>query len=252
MEGLTELEHALAETSPDPSRGAEVRRLLVESELHVLGEEVGMAAAGRLDDGKRELRLVHHTFQGTTYLSAYTSLRRVEAVAPGEPYLVLRGGAVFGAVEPGVQLVVNLGSWPNRSFDHQEAAELAALWERSRAPAPAAPAAADVRQPERYPAPVLEALWAHFGGSEAVVEAYLAQVFEAGHPSHLLVAFRTRHPAGAGQATAEAGRVVAAVHDVEVRLHELGSDELSRRVVEAGVCFFERSQPASDAAGLVS
>jgi SseB protein C-terminal domain/SseB protein N-terminal domain len=234
MEELTELERALAEVTHEPSREDELRRLLVEGELYVLGEEVGAA-----DGERRELRLVHHTLQGTTYLSAYTSPERAQAVAPGQPYLVLRGRAVLDAVTPGVQLVINLGSWPNRSFTHDEATRLARFGKPG------------VHQPERYPSGLLEALWTHFRDTEGVLEAHLAEIVEDGAPGRLLIAFSVAHPASAEKVAEEAKRLASTVHDAEVRLHHLGSDELSRLVLEAGVCFFDRAQLAAGPAGFV-
>ncbi|MGH7867072.1 MAG: SseB family protein [Candidatus Dormibacteraceae bacterium] len=126
MNPLSELDQALAEAAYESRREADFRRMLPESDLYVLGEEGEEVALGR-----RELKLIHHTFGSMTYLSAYTSLNRLQMVAFGLPYLVVQGAAVFAAVSPGVHLALNLGGWPNRIFTDREAAELAAAWRES-------------------------------------------------------------------------------------------------------------------------
>ena len=134
-------------------------------------------------------------------------------------------------VPPGVRLVINLGSWPNRTIEHEEAAALVLEW------------GPQLRQPERYPAGLLETLWAHFCRLGSVLEAYLAEVIDAGHAS-LVVALRMAD-GGAAAVPVEAERLAATVHGVDLRVHELGEDDLSHRLLEAGVCFFDRAYVAA-------
>lgn len=223
---LSELEQALAEVSRDQALESGLRRLLLESDFYVLGEEGDEVAPGQ-----RQVQLVHHTLQARTYLSAYTSLQRIQSVVMGQPYVVLRGGAIFAAVQPDVMLILNLGSWPNRSFTYEEARDMASEWERSLP-------GHRVEQPEGYPARLLEALWVHFSRTPGVLQAHLAQVREAGKPPRLVVAVRVAASALAEQVLAEAREVARQAHGAEVHLHHLTGDELSQRVLEAGVCFF--------------
>jgi type III secretion system (T3SS) SseB-like protein len=224
MEALSELESLLAEASHEPASEERLRLLLLDSELYALGEEE--------PDGEG-VRLVQHTLRDTTYLSAYTSRERVEAVAPGESYVALPGGAILSALEPGVRLVINLGSWPNRTIEHEEAAALVLEW------------GPRLRQPERYPAGLLETLWAHFCRLGSVLEAHLAELLEAGQSSYLVVAFRTAEGDG-GPVAEEAQRLAAALHGIDVRFYQVGEDGFSRQLLEAGVCFFDRGHLTVD------
>jgi hypothetical protein len=225
---LSELEKALMEAPHHPATEARLRRLLLEHEFYVLGEQPESVA-----HGQREVRLVHHTVEGRTYLPAYTSRERILSMVVGEPYVVVGGGAVFAAVQPDMRLVVNLGSWPNRTFTHEQAMDLVAEWERSRP-------RLRVVQPDRYPAPLLEALWAHFCRTGDVHDAHLAQVWQVDKPPRLVIGVRVCDSSLAGQVLTEARGVASGAHDAEVQLHHVGRDDLSRQVLEEGVCFFGR------------
>lgn len=225
---LSELEQALTEAPHHPAGEGRLRRLLLEHEFYVLGEQREGVAPGR-----REVSLVHHTVQGRTYLPAYTSRERILSMVVGEPYVVIPGGALFAAVQPGMRLVVNLGSWPNRTFTHEQAMDLVAEWERVRPPHEVVP-------PDRYPARLLEALWAHFSRTGDVHDAHLAQVWEEDKPPRLVIGVRIDEPSLAGQVLTEARRVAWKAHDADVQLHQVGADDLSRRLLEGGICFFGR------------
>jgi hypothetical protein len=227
---FTKIEEALAGASYDLAHEPELHQLLLEAQLYVLDG----GRSGKLD----EPQLVHQTHQGITHLAAYTSLEKFHSVFPGQPHRVLPGGLIFGAIRPEVTLVINLGSWPTRTFSWQQAAELAAQWERL-------PDKGPVRQPKRYPASLLEALWAHFNQMECVGEAHIAEMHEAGRPPRLVIGLRINHLTLVEHALGEIRDVARYSHDVEVQLHHLAADELSEQLVREGICFFRRRLAAS-------
>ncbi|HEX4213342.1 MAG TPA: enhanced serine sensitivity protein SseB C-terminal domain-containing protein [Candidatus Dormibacteraeota bacterium] len=227
--GLSGLEQAIAEAAQDERRKDEVGRYLLDGELYVLGEKSPDPVSGRMD-----VRIVFHTFEGVTYLSAFTSMWRLRNVAGGDqPYLLLRGGLVFRSVQPGTQLVINLGSWPCLAFDHEAASRLGREWHDAAPPV--------VRSPQSYPAGLLEALWDRFQGQPEVQEAHVAEVMEEGHPVQLVIGLRLRRPELIEQAREEVRAVASQVHDAEVRVEHLGEDLLSRQVLQDGLRFFTRA-----------
>jgi hypothetical protein len=227
--GLSGLEEAIAEAAQDERRLDEVGRYLLDSELYVLGEKAPDPVSGRMD-----LRIVFHTFEGVTYLSAFTSMWRLRNVAGGDqPYLLLRGGLVFRSVQPDTQLVINLGSWPCLAFDYEDATRLGREWHD------AAPTL--VQSPQSYPAGLLEALWERFQARPDVQDAHVAEVMEEGRPVLLVIGVRVRHPELVEQAMEEVRAVARQVHDTEVRVEHLRDDVLSRQILQNGLRFFTRA-----------
>jgi hypothetical protein len=231
--GLSGLEQAIAEAAQDETLQHRVGLYLLNSELYVLGEKAPDPVSGRMD-----VRIVFHTFEGLTYLSAFTSMWRLRNVAGGDqPYMVLRGGLVFRSVQPGTQLVINLGSWPCLAFDHETASRLGGQWQDATAPL--------VRPPQSYPAGLLEALWDHFQERPDVQEAHVAEVMEQGRPVQLVIGLRLRRPDRIEKAREEVRAVARRVHDAEVRVEHLGEDALSGEVLQNGLRFFARPDAPS-------
>jgi hypothetical protein len=225
---LTGLELLLAGAQHDPGAETELRRLLPESDLYVLG--VFDATGG-------EPRLATHTLQNVAYLSAFTSTERLlTSTCGGEPYLMLPGWHVLQAVLPGQQLALNVGGWPCRTFSYKEATALVAEWRQ-------AGGGQDIQQPSRYPARLLEALWGLFGAIEEIEAAYLAELVERGQQPALVVAVSVSRPLPVDLGLEEMQGMARAVHGGDVRVHQLGPDEFSRRVRDVGVCFFSRYGP---------
>jgi SseB protein C-terminal domain len=97
-----------------------------------------------------------------------------------------------------------------------------------------------VRQPTSYPAPLLEALWVHFQHGGKVNEAYLAELLDGGASPQLAVGVRVSRLDLVESVLAAAGDVARGAYSGEVRFLRLNGDQLSRRVIEEGVCFFSR------------
>jgi hypothetical protein len=215
---LTRLELALAECGDGPLPLEPLGRLLMEGELYVVPE-----------GGRR--RPVAHVFGGGVYVPAYTTAGRMRSVMLGARVLALPGVSVLRAVPPGAQLILNLGTWPSRVVEHWDVGGLLEGWDRL-------PAEPRIEQPTYYPGSLLEALWDHFRAGP-VAEAYFAQVAADGRRPRLLVGIRARTPAPAARIVAQTVRVARAVYDAEVHIHHLGPDELSRRIIGVGSCFFD-------------
>jgi hypothetical protein len=235
---LTPVEELLIAASSDPAKRSEFYKMLLSSNLFVLGTADGAKLVPRM------LQV-----DGGPVLPMFTSPDRILDGAPaGTPYVGLNAKALLESIEPGTRAVLNPFSKFGKELTPEEIA-----WLRAGAPAgiqeTVIPAGVTVfmGQPAKRPEALLGALRSLFQLRPAVVEAYLAQVHTPGKDPgpHCVIGVRAD---GAGfRALLEDMAAVARgmlssqefVDFVEVRLG--GSGQLERYMLQNPTSFYRRT-----------
>jgi SseB protein C-terminal domain/SseB protein N-terminal domain len=188
------LESALMHAAKDAAARPEFYRLLLESDLLVLGR-VARATPGT--DGPTvlpgdSLQIVSAEINGRTSHPVFSSTTRLQTyIREQQNFLTLKGRALFEAT-PGASFVLNPGSDYGKELPPTEIMRL--LDPKATAPERVTlQKATSVRigQPAVYPHALVDALKEAFAARDDVVAAYLIQIAYEGQPSHPLIGIET-------------------------------------------------------------
>lgn len=188
------LENALMRAAREPAARPEFYRLLLESDLLVLGR-IARAAPGtegptvhpgdslQIASAQINGRTSHPVFSSTTRLQAY--------IRQKEDFLSLNGRTLFAAT-PGASFVLNPGSDYGKELLPGEIARL--LDPNTTKPEQITiekPTQIRIGQPSVYPHALVDALKEAFAKRDDVMAAYLIQIAYEGKPSHPLIGVET-------------------------------------------------------------
>jgi hypothetical protein len=166
FEAENDLERALMRAPSDPSARPEFYRLLLESELFIVGQlgdqtpELGEVTAKNGD----RLMIATVEYQGRNYHPVFTALSRLKNFVQDEvQYLSMQGRRLFEATR-GADFLLN----PGADFGKElPAAEIASIMGSTRVM---------IGQPSVYPHALIDGLKDVFARDPGVIAAYLVQV----------------------------------------------------------------------------
>jgi type III secretion system (T3SS) SseB-like protein len=191
-----ELERALVKAVKNPGAAPDFYRLLLESDLLVLGTAQGQEDASQpfsLPAGGK-LNLVTGLKDGAQYLPVFSSLARMQDYVKQESrYLSINGRALL-EMTSGAPVILNPSSEFGKEFTAQQVAQLL-----NPVQAPAQPRT--IVGEADYPLPLVEALTRVFTAHPAVEAAWMIQVTFADRAKepHPLVGIETGDVAGFAQ-----------------------------------------------------
>lgn len=179
-----DLEKALVAAVKDSAAAPEFYRLLLESDLLVLGSVEGQEDANEkfsLAPGGR-LKLVTGLKDGSQYLPVFSSLARMqEFVKEESKYLAVKGRALLDVTRGG-PIILNPASQYGKELSPQEVQQLLDGY----------PSGGQINTGAVvYPAELTAALTALFAARPEVETAWMIQVTFAGQPPHPLVGVET-------------------------------------------------------------
>jgi hypothetical protein len=212
FEPENDLERTLMRASKEPAARPEFYRLLLESDLFVIGQVEGRApgeARHAIASGEKVQIMTSKTAKGEPFIPVFSSLSRLRTYIHDENgYLALKGRPLFETV-PGAMFILNLGSEYGKELLPQEIAGL--LNPVGRTVTMDKPTKVLIGQPAVYPHDLVDALKEAFARRRDVLNAYLIQIaFQDGdQPPHPLIGIETT---GDWQdVSQEIGRVVTAL-----------------------------------------
>jgi hypothetical protein len=206
------LEEALLRAGKNAMTRREFKRLLLDSDLVVVGRVEGREFSqegGALRPGEKlKLGLVERG--GQRCIPCFTSNARLKAgIEQHTAYVTLKGRALFEMTR-GVTVILNMGSELGWEFTPDAIDDL--LDRKTIAPRRIVidkPTEALVGQPAVYPQALVDALKRAFEAKPDVLAAYLVQIAFAGTPPHPLIGVETIGDWNA--VSAEIARVAAEV-----------------------------------------
>ena len=204
-----DLEHALVRASKEAAARPAFYRLLLESDLYVIGEVEGTPAG----EGQRSIaageriQIASGESKGRQFLPVFSALVRMQTYLREErKYLSLKGRALFEMTK-GALLILNPGSDYGKELLPDEIAGL--LNPSVRSVTLDKPTKVLIGQPAVYPHDLINALKTAFAQRPDVSSAYLIQIAFDGEAPHPLIGVETTGDwPGVSQ---EIGRAVAAV-----------------------------------------
>ena len=188
-----DLEKALMRAPNEPAARPEFYRLLLESDLYVIGQVEGRAPGeGRhtVAAGER-LQLMSSEAKGQQFIPVFSALVRLQAYVRDERrYLSLNGRSLF-EMTGGASFVLNPGSEYGKELLPQEIAGL--LHPPGQTVTMEKPTKVLIGQPAVYPRDLVDALKAAFARRPEVLNAYLVQIAYEGtdQPPHPLIGVET-------------------------------------------------------------
>ena len=201
-------EEALMRANRNAMSRREFERLLLESELVVIGRVEGRDAVPKssmLAPGEK-LQIASMNFEGRRVIPVFSSMTRLQAhLQKTADYVSLTGRALF-EIARGATFLLNPGSEFGKEIPPEEIAailngETAVPIVRDK------PVEILVAQPAVYPHALVDALKRSFAARPEVLAAYLVQIGFPGRPSYILIGVET---IGDWQAvSAEIGRIAA-------------------------------------------
>jgi SseB protein C-terminal domain/SseB protein N-terminal domain len=242
------LERALMRAANEPGARPEFYRLLLESELYVIGKVDGAipnenglihVAAGA------HLSLAYMPHDGHDFSLAFSSLARLQAFASeSEQYIVLKGRDLFENTR-GAYFMLNPGADYGKELLPQEIANLLDPKPTHRTITFEKETPVLVGQPEEYPRALMDALVVMFKQRPDVLAAYIAQIAFPGEDSHPLIGVETI--GDWAPLSSEIGRIIDAMHlglivDVLPIKHDEGVGGFSRFLL-ANPPFYTRELP---------
>ena len=166
FEAENDLERALMRAPTEPAARPEFYRLLLDSDLFIIGQ-IGQQTPERAEIEVKpgeNLMIATLTHQGTNYHPVFSALSRLQAFVREEvQYLSMPGRQLFEATK-GAHFVLNPGAEYGKEL---RAEELAAIMGQTRVA---------IGTPTVYPQALVDALSALFARDAGVTAAYLVQV----------------------------------------------------------------------------
>ena len=185
-----ELERALMEAASNMSARPEFYRLLLASNLIVIGKVEGRTPAGQesfVSSGDR-VQIASGQHKGNAFIPVFSSLQRLQTYAQRETEYVALNGRALLEMTRGALLILNPGSEYGKELLPEE---IHGLMD------PAAPSRMTIQkdtqvligQPAVYPQALVDALKAAFAARSDVLAAYLVQIAfpSAEQPPHPLI-----------------------------------------------------------------
>lgn len=208
-----DLERALIQAAKEPAARPEFCRLLLASDLIVIGKTDhpgGHDGKARVSAGEN-LQIMSGETNGKPFLPIFSSVTRLQAyIHEQQDYVGLNGRTLF-EITQGAYLILNPGSDYGKELLPEEIAGL--LDPNSNKPKPFVvqkDTQVLIGQPSVYPHDLVNALKICFAARDTVAAAYLVQIAfaDATQPPHPLIGIETTGDWSA--LTAEIGRVAAA------------------------------------------
>jgi hypothetical protein len=208
-----DLERVLMRAAGEPAARPEFYRLLLESDLLVLGtvDRAPGATGGTVVQPGDQLKIIAVTIDAKPCHPLFSSMTRLQSyIKSEESFLTLKGRALFEAT-PGATFLLNPGADYGKMMLPGEIAGL--LHPESVAPQRVTldkPTQVLIGQPSVYPHALVEALKTMFATHADVEAAYLVQIAfsDRDQPPHPMIGVETT---GAWETlSAEIGRVAAA------------------------------------------
>ncbi len=202
-----DLERALMQAAANPSAQIIFYRLLLESDLFVLGKTAGQASES-MPGG--EIQLVQMRHKDRIYHPIFSSLSRIQIYLTEHPdYFTIKGRDLFAST-PGAYFLLNPGSAYGKEFLPEE---ITALLKPNITPdKDTLTRQVLITQPMERPVALAEALRQLFEARPEVEAAYLGQIAFAGEnaPPHPIVGVKLDGPWT--PLAAEIGRAAERLH----------------------------------------
>lgn len=206
-----DLERALMRAASEPPARVEFYRLLLASDLLIIGRtEHGGNGNTRVSEGEN-LQIMSGEQDGKPFLPVFSSLTRLQSyIRDEQSYVALNGRALFEMTD-GAYLILNPGSDYGKELLPEEIKRL--LDPEASRPQPITveePTQVLIGQPAVYPHDLVTALNNCFSANTGVTAAYLVQIAfpTASQPPHPLIGIEMTGDWNA--LTAEIGRASAA------------------------------------------
>lgn len=186
-----DLERALVQATNDPAARPAFYRLLLDSELFVLGKAGGEAGASQ-PGGEIQITQIRH--KDRIYHPVFSSLSRMQNYLQEHPsYFTMKGRDLFASAR-GAAFLLNPGSAYGKSLVPEEIADM--LQPNPALQPGAHPEEILITQPAVYPAALADVLKKLFETRPEIEAAYLAQmaIGGRGEPPHPIVGIKLDGP----------------------------------------------------------
>lgn len=188
------LEETLMQAASDPAARPEFYRLLLASDLLVIGNIEGQAQDGREQtvSAGQNLQIMPATYKGQNCIPVFSSLVRLQAyLTRQESYVALNGRALFEIAQDAM-FVLNPNSDYGKDLLPEEVANLLAP-QPPQAVTIDKPTQVLIGQPAVYPHALVDALKVAFAARPQVLAAFLVQIGfpDAAPPPHPLIGVET-------------------------------------------------------------
>jgi hypothetical protein len=189
-----DLEDALMRAAKEPAARPLFYRLLLDSDLLVIGTIAGRPPSKGLSNVAvgESLQIASAERNGKPFHPVFSALSRLQSyVREEQGYLALNGRALFEATR-GATFVLNPGSdYGKELLPHEIARLLDPAAVQPETITIQKPTSVRIGQPSVYPHALVNALKTSFAARPDVLEAYLAQIAYEGQPSHRLIGVET-------------------------------------------------------------
>ncbi|EQA43966.1 protein SseB [Leptospira broomii serovar Hurstbridge str. 5399] len=243
------LELALSKAATEPAYRPEFYRLLLESQLFVLGESDIEPDANGVLQSEASIQLINITFENEYYIPIFSSLRRLEEYISGkESYLNFEAKAFFQFTK-GSQFFLNPGSDYGKILKAGEIEGLlnGSLWRPNERIEVKEETEIFLGQPSDYPHKLVDSLKLIFKEKKEVKRAYLARIFNpsSGDPGHILIGIEISNEADWDEVMKDTGFVAKEAMEglidfVRVNPLEKSSNSVSSYLINDTKPFFKR------------